>query len=85
LGDYEIVEKRGIGPHGKYLLKHATIRNTQTGHKEDVEERLRLYTKEELEIMLTSAGFTIEETYGDYSKNPFVESVSERVIIIGGK
>ncbi len=84
-GDYEIVEKRGIVAHGKYLVKRAAIRNTRTGHKEDIEERLRLYTREELEIMLRSTGFTIEETYGDYSKNPFVESVSERLIVIGGK
>lgn len=84
-GDHVIAEKRRIERHGKYLVKHAVITDTRTGEKEEVEERLRLYTKEDLEIMFRSTGFTIEDTCGDYAGNPFVESVSERVIMIGRK
>jgi hypothetical protein len=32
--------------------------------------------------MFESVGLTIEETYGDYSRNPFVEGVSERVVVV---
>jgi hypothetical protein len=81
-GDYEIVERRKIESHGKYLVKHASITDARTGKRENVEERLRLYTREDLIIMFESVGLTIEETYGDYSRNPFVEGVSERVVVV---
>jgi len=84
-GDYEIVEKRRLEMHGKYLVKHATITDSRTEKKEHVEERLRLYTTEELLIMFRSVGFAIENIFGDYARNPFVEGVSERVIIIAKK
>ncbi len=58
-GDYAIAEKRRLETHGKYLVKHAEITDTRTGRKESIEERLRLYGKEELEIMFRSAGFSI--------------------------
>jgi SAM-dependent methyltransferase len=84
-GDFEIVEKRRLEMHAKYLVKHATIADLRTGKKEHVEERLRLYTREELLIMFRSVGFAVESVFGDYAKNPFVEGVSERVIIIARK
>jgi SAM-dependent methyltransferase len=84
-GVYQIVEKRRLESHGKYLVKHATITDTRTGEREEVAERLRLYTREDLVTMFTSVGLTIERTFGDYSANPFVEGVSERVIIVAGK
>ena len=84
-GDYEIVEKRKLESHGKYLVKHASITDARTGKRENVDERLRLYTREDLIIMFESVGLTIEETYGDYSRNPFVEGVSERVVVVARK
>jgi SAM-dependent methyltransferase len=84
-GYYEIVEKRRIESHGKYLVKHASIVDTRTGEREEVAERLRLYTREDLVTMFTSVGLSIERTCGDYSGNEFVEGVSERVVIIAAK
>jgi SAM-dependent methyltransferase len=84
-GDYEIVEKRRLELHGKYLAKHAAIADLRTGKTEHVEERLRLYSLDELLIMFKSVGFAIESVFGDYAKNPFVNGVSERVIIIAKK
>lgn len=84
-GEYEIVEKRSLESHGKYLVKHASVTDGRTGKRERVEERLRLYTREDLIIMFESVGLTIEETYGDYSRNPFLEGVSERVVVVARK
>ncbi|UCH84867.1 MAG: class I SAM-dependent methyltransferase [Candidatus Latescibacterota bacterium] len=84
-GDFEIRERRRIETRGKYLLKNAVIDNSQTGHTETIEERLRLYTREELGIMFESVGLRVEETFGDYERNPFVDSVSERVIVVSRK
>ncbi len=84
-GEFEIHERKRIESHGKYLVKEATIFNPEADQKEFIEERLRLYTKNELFTMFESVGFSIEEIYGDYSKNPFVPGVSERVIIIARK
>ncbi|UCG53299.1 MAG: class I SAM-dependent methyltransferase [Candidatus Latescibacterota bacterium] len=81
-GDFEIHERRRVGTRGKHLHKHASISNPQTGQKKEIRERLRLYTKEELIIMFRSVGLSIEEIYGDYEKNAFVNGVSERVIIV---
>ncbi|MEJ2721523.1 MAG: class I SAM-dependent methyltransferase [bacterium] len=84
-GDYEIDERRRIESRGKYLSKTAVISNPQTGQRERIEERLRLYTREELRIMFVSVGFRVEATYGDYERNPFVDGVSERLIIVARK
>lgn len=84
-GDFEIRERRRIESRGKYLRKDAVISNPHTGQTEEIEERLRLYTKAELHIMFESVGLNIEETYGDYERNLFVEGVSERVIIVARK
>ncbi len=84
-GDFDIVEKRRLESHGKYLVKHATVTNIRTKEKEQIEERLRLYTKEDLFIMFKSVGFVIEEVFGDYARSPFAEGVSERVIVVAMK
>jgi len=84
-GGYEIVEKRKLESHGKYLVKHASITDTRTGEKEDVAERLRLYTRGDLVTMFKSVGLSIERTCGDYAGNPFVDGVSERVVILATK
>lgn len=83
--DYRIHEKRTIEESGKYLVKRATITDTRTLNAERIEERLRLYAREDLELMMKSAGFEVENVYGDYSGNAFVDGVSERVVILSRK
>jgi SAM-dependent methyltransferase len=84
-GDHDVVEKRSLESHGKYLVKRATVTNRRTGEREEIAERLRLYTREDLAAMFASAGLRIEETFGDYAGNPFVDGVSERVVIVAAK
>ena len=84
-GGFEIQEKRRIETHGKYLVKDASLVNPTTGQREKISERLRLYTKNELVVMLESAGFKIREVCGDYARTLFADGVSERVIIVSEK
>jgi SAM-dependent methyltransferase len=77
---YAIHERRTVEEHGKYLVKHATLRDPKTGASETIVERLRLYGHRDLLVMLRSVGFIVRECFGDYHGNEFVESVSERVI-----
>ena len=54
------------------------------GHIESREISQRLYTPRDLEIMLTQAGFIIDELYGDWDGNPISFS-SEKIIMIAHK
>lgn len=84
-GGYDIVEKRTIEEHNKYLVKRATLTEQQTGRQQHIEERLRLYTKEDLLMMLNSVQLTPQAVHGDYQANDFVPGVSDRVIIVSSK
>jgi SAM-dependent methyltransferase len=82
---HDIHERRSIESHGKYLVKRATITNQRTEACEEIEERLRLYTKSDLLVMFDSVGLTVREVFGDYRGNAFTPGVSERVIIVAEK
>ncbi|MFQ5511391.1 MAG: class I SAM-dependent methyltransferase [Candidatus Krumholzibacteriia bacterium] len=82
---YEIHERRRIEGHGKYLVKRAEVTNKRTNDKEEIEERLRLYTLADLVMMFESVGLIPREFYGDYMGNAFARGVSERVIILSAK
>ena len=82
---YSIREQRVIEGHGKYLVKHATITNEETGSVERIDERLRLYTRRDLELMFDAVRLEVLGCFGDYNGNEFVESVSDRIIVVCGK
>ncbi len=84
-GGYRIIEKRRIEGYGKYLVKDIQVTNLQSGQKANLEERLRLYAREELLIMFESVGLKVIDIFGDYDRNPFLEGVSERVIAVSLK
>ncbi len=84
-GQFQIKEKRRIEDYGKYLVKDVLAVNIQSGRKEKLEERLRLYTRDELVIMFESVGFKIDNIFGGYDGSPFVDGVSDRVMIVAKK
>lgn len=81
-GGYDIHERRKVTGYGKYLVKHIDIRHSDTGEHETFEERLRLYTRDDLRSMFNGAGMRVTEVFGDYEGNEFVAGVSERVIVV---
>ncbi len=84
-GIYSILEKRRLDTRRGYLKKEVRITNNADGAESVIEERLRLYSKDDLCSMLKTMGFFIEDVFGDYSANPFMDGVSQRTIIIAGK
>ncbi|HEY3257918.1 MAG TPA: class I SAM-dependent methyltransferase, partial [Gemmatimonadaceae bacterium] len=71
-----VEQRREITPDGRFVVKHIDIRD-EGNH---FIERVRLFSREELVVMLERAGFRIERTYGDYDGSP-PGSESPRVIL----
>ena len=46
------------------------------------EEKVSLLTKTDFETMASTAGFKLQEVFGDYKLNPFDEKNSDRLILI---
>ena len=68
------------------LLAYFIYRTAKLASRvEDLEERLRLYSRDDLNTLFASAGLSIVEVFGDYAGHSFVDGVSERVIIIAEK
>lgn len=82
---HDIHERRKVTDYGKYLVKSVDIKNQETGERASFQERLRLYTREDLATMFRSAGMHIVQVFGDYEGNDFVDGVSERVIVVAEK
>ena len=59
-----------------------TARNRDDGTKIDYEERLRLFTSDELDDMLRKAGFEVLGRYGDYDRSAFDAASSPRNIVV---
>lgn len=76
IGDLEVRMERRIdedGPAGPVVLKRvvATHRTTDT-IEADYEERVRLYTADEVDALLAEAGFVpAGERFGDFERTPF--------------
>jgi SAM-dependent methyltransferase len=84
-GQYRIKEKRKIEQHGKYLVKTIDVHDLVGNERSRIIERLRLYTKGDLISMFESLGFAILDVFGDYLRNPFMDGVSDRVIVVAAK
>jgi SAM-dependent methyltransferase len=76
IGDLEVRMERRIledGPAGPVVLKRvrATHRSTEA-IEADYEERVRLYTADEVDALLAEAGFEPRgERFGDFDRSPF--------------
>lgn len=74
-----IVQQRRI--EEPFVKKSILITNPCNGDYE-FEERVWLYTHDELLAMCTQAGLNVETTAGNYTGHPFDERESERCIIV---
>jgi SAM-dependent methyltransferase len=69
--------ERSVSPDGRYVCK--TIR---TGSGRRFAERVRLFGAAEIEGMLSAAGVTVQERYGNYDASPLTPD-SPRTILLG--
>lgn len=81
VGERTVVQTREIV--GDTVVKRIRIRGPGTGgDPREFEERVRLYTAEELEHMLEAEGLRVDERYGGYDGGPF-DASAERLILVG--
>ena len=81
-----LLSERSITVDGTFDLETNILHKvfnikSPNGHIESREISQRMYTPRDLEVMLTQAGFIIDELYGDWDGNP-ISSSSEKIIVI---
>ncbi len=79
-GSRHIVEERCYDAPSARLTKKITV-SDRSGNDLRWEERLLLFTPDEIETALETAGFLVERRFGDYEGDPFTP-MSERLIVL---
>lgn len=86
LVEEETKEIQGIKFHIARSLVDNKIRKQIEFEHEDrdfyFEESVESFTLADFQSLLSKAGFTLKETFGDYELNPYSEKDSERIILI---
>jgi hypothetical protein len=80
--DWVVRENRSLDPNGRYLVKGVEAQNVNTGETVAYDERVRLYTRSDMVTMLESVGVIVSGVFGDYDRSDFIESDSERLILL---
>jgi SAM-dependent methyltransferase len=79
---YLISEHRSLEAEGKFLVKHVRAASRKTGAMLEYDERIRLYTRGELLVMLDSVDLGVSGLFGDYDRGEYDETNSERIIMV---
>jgi SAM-dependent methyltransferase len=77
-GESDVRITRRIGPDGRFVIKEIELRD----EGRTFQERVRLYSADELAALLTDAGLRIVSRFGDYDGGP-LRPDSPRVILVG--
>jgi SAM-dependent methyltransferase len=72
--------RRRLSEEGRYVVKEIEMRD----EGRSFQERVRLYTMEELTALLEGSGFRVVEQFGDYDGRPFSMD-SPRAILLGAR
>jgi SAM-dependent methyltransferase len=75
-------ESRSLGEDGKFLIKGVEAQNGSTGESVTYDERVRLYSRDEMVTMLESVDLSLSGVFGDYDRSEFDERHSDRLILI---
>lgn len=78
---YTIEEDRRLEDAGRFLVKHVRVDGGRTPALE-YEERVRLFSPEELNDMLETTGLRVIDRYGDYDRGAFDPARSDRLILL---
>lgn len=79
---YTIDEDRRVEGAGRYLVKHVRVDGGDDDSRLEYDERVRLFTPQELDDMLETAGLDVLERYGDYDRGEFDPARSDRLIAL---
>jgi len=84
VGELKVSEIRRIDPSRRCIVKEVTV--TRAGRPEAAyEERVALYTEEDLTRLLRSAGLRPVERFGGYDGRAFLPGSSSRLILFAEK
>jgi SAM-dependent methyltransferase len=83
-GDAEVEAWRELSADGRVLTKRVQVR-WPSREPVEYQERVRLYTRDELASMLDAAGFDIVSVHGDYELGNYDAVESPRVILVSEK
>jgi SAM-dependent methyltransferase len=72
--------RRRLSEEGRYVVKEIEMRD----EGRSFQERVRLYTMEDLTALLEGSGFRVVERFGDYDGRPFTAD-SPRAILLGAR
>jgi Methylase involved in ubiquinone/menaquinone biosynthesis len=75
-----VEQRRRISDDGRFVEKKITLR----GKGKSFDERVRLFSRADLETMLTRSGFVIREVMGDYSGAAWSDD-SDRTFLLAAK
>lgn len=75
-----VEQQRSISDDGRFVEKRITLR----GKNKSFLERVRLFTRADLESLLARAGFAVEEVVGDYQGSPWTPE-SDRTMLLSVK
>ena len=80
VNDLVIEQERSITPDGKFVEKKITLR----GKNKSFVERVRLFSRRDLESLFEGAGIAVENVFGDYECGKW-NSGSPRTMLVGVK
>ncbi len=83
-GEVTIEERREVDPAGRYLSKYVRV-IPPDGDEVSYRERVRLYTRADLERMLGAVGLRVVECFGDYAGEAYAAERSPRLIVLSEK
>jgi SAM-dependent methyltransferase len=75
-------ESRSLEAEGRYLVKGVEAQNGTTGETVAYDERVRLYSRDEMVTMLESVDLVVSGAFGDYDRSDFDERESDRLILV---
>ncbi len=80
IGSQRVVIERRISDDGKYVLKEMHLLNDGRSFL----ERVRMFTENELETLVSDAGLCVRKRFGDYSGGPLTTD-SPRVLMLAAR
>lgn len=80
VNDLVVEQERSITADGKFVEKKITLR----GKNKSFVERVRLFSRAQLESLLSSAGFAVERVFGDYDGEAWTPA-SQRTMLLSVK
>ncbi|MEN9963167.1 MAG: hypothetical protein RL582_262 [Bacteroidota bacterium] len=64
------------------IVKTISLHDTKNDFTADYAESVSLLTLDDFQKLASNAGLVLQSVFGDYNLNPFVESTSERLIMV---